>query len=167
MSVILIGLGSNVPGPWGSPRQTVKKALKVLAKAPCALVKASSLIISKPLGIIDQPDFINAVVQIETKLSPEDLMAHLHDIELQANRRRTIRWGPRTLDLDLLDYNGLVKDGNGSSRGHQLPLFLPHPGITERSFVLEPIAEIAPDWQHPVLTKTAQVLLAEISGNKA
>jgi len=160
--VILIGLGSNVSGPWGSPQETVGKALKMLGKAPCSLIRASKLIVSKPFGVTDQPDFINAVAIIETELQPEELMAHLHDIELEADRRRTVRWGPRTLDLDLLDYNGRILSGVGTGTGHQKPLVLPHPGIAERQFVLAPIAEIATDWKHPVLDLSAKQLLQKI-----
>ncbi len=160
--MILIGLGSNVPGPWGSPQETLEKALSILNETPCRVVKASSLIVTKPFGLIDQPDFINAVAEIETGLEPEALMAHLHEIELSADRRRSVRWGPRTLDLDLLDYNGLVLKGEGESIGHQTPLVLPHPGIAERNFVLGPIAEVAPDWLHPVLDLSAEALLQKI-----
>jgi len=160
--MILIGLGSNVQGPWGSPRQTVEKALKALNQSPCGLIRASTLIVSKPFGVTDQPDFVNAVACIETTLEPEALMSHLHKIELDADRRRTKRWGPRTLDLDLLDYDGLIRSGAGQGGGHQLPLVLPHPGIAERNFVLEPIAEIFPDWKHPVLGLSAHELLLHI-----
>jgi 2-amino-4-hydroxy-6-hydroxymethyldihydropteridine diphosphokinase len=125
-------------------------------------VKASRLILTKPFGKTDQPDFINAAAIISTELQPAPLMRHLHDIELAAERRRTVRWGPRTLDLDLIDYNGVIRDGNGRAKGHQRALILPHPAIAEREFVLAPIAEIAPDWMHPVLNKTAQELLNEL-----
>ncbi|HFC04245.1 MAG TPA: 2-amino-4-hydroxy-6-hydroxymethyldihydropteridine diphosphokinase [Rhizobiales bacterium] len=160
--MILVALGANVPGPWGTPRQTLERALTELGKSPCKLVKASTLITTKPFGVTDQPDFINAVAEITTELAPEALMAHLHDIELSADRRRSVRWGPRTLDLDLLDYNGLVLKGQGEFTGHQLPLMLPHPGIAERSFVLEPIAEIAPEWKHPVKQSTAAQMLQQL-----
>ena len=161
--MILIGLGANVPGPWGLPRQTLTKALETLNQAPLSLVKSSTIIITKPFGMTDQPDFVNAVALIKTELESEALMAHLHEIELSAERRRTVRWGPRTLDLDLLDYNGLILNGEGDSHGHQTPLILPHPGISERTFVLEPIAEIAPDWKHPLSGCTAQALLQKLA----
>ena len=161
--MILIGLGSNVPGRWGSPEQTIEQALEKLNEAPCHVLKASSLIKTPPFGMVDQPDFINAVASISTELEPKELMQHLHDIELLADRRRSVRWGPRTLDLDLLDYDGIVLEGKGQTQGHCKPLMLPHPGIPERLFVLEPIAEIVPDWKHPVLNKTAQTLISQLT----
>ena len=160
--MIIIALGSNVEGPWGSPTQTVEQALVWLDSGPTRVLKASSLIKTKPFGLTEQPDFVNAVAIIETELEPAPLMRHLHDIELAADRRRTVRWGPRTLDLDLIDYNGEIRDGTGRAKGHQRSLILPHPGISEREFVLAPIAEIAPQWRHPVLRKTAGELLREI-----
>ncbi len=160
--MILIGLGANVPGPWGDPQQTLEKTLDVLNKAPLALINVSTIIVTKPFGVTNQPDFVNAVAQIKTELAPEALMARLHEIELLADRRRTVRWGPRTLDLDLLDYDGLVVNGEGESCGHQTPLILPHPGIAERDFVLGPIAEIAPDWKHPVSGLAVQALLQQL-----
>jgi len=160
--VILIGLGANVPGPWGKPRQTLQRVLEILDESPLSLVQASAIVATKPFGVTDQPDFVNAVAQIETALEPEALMARLHEIELSADRRRTIRWGPRTLDLDLLDFDGQVLKGQGDSFGHQTPLVLPHPGIAERTFVLKPVAEIAPDWKHPVSGLSAQEMLQKL-----
>jgi len=160
--MILIGLGANVPGPWGSPQQTLERAILILNEAPLSLVKVSTIIASKPFGVTDQPDFVNAVARIKTALAPEALMARLHEIELLADRRRTVRWGPRTLDLDLLDYDGLILAGEGEADGHRTPLVLPHPGITERSFVLGPIAEILPEWKHPVIGLSARAMLQQI-----
>jgi 2-amino-4-hydroxy-6-hydroxymethyldihydropteridine diphosphokinase len=119
------------------------------------------LLESKPFGRPNQPNFVNAVAAIETHLPPPALLARLHAIERAAGRRRTIRWGPRTLDLDLLDYRGLTSRGapHTTARG---TLALPHPGIAERSFVLEPLAEIAPRWRHPVSRATARELLRRL-----
>lgn len=148
--MILIGLGSNMDGPWGNPRETVLRALRELDRGPIRLVKSSRLVVTAPFGKLNQPAFVNAVALVETHLPPESLMRRLHALEQAAGRRRRERWGPRTLDLDLLDYHGLLR------RHH---LRLPHPGIAERDFVLVPIAEIAPHWRHPLSRKSAMDLL--------
>jgi len=160
--MILIGLGSNVEGPWGSPEETVREAIKRLDGTETRVVKASRLLLSKPVGPIEQDDYINGAAILETSLNPEALMKHLHDLELEADRRRTVRWAPRTLDIDLLDYNGIIRKGDGVADGHQKPLNLPHPAIAERGFVLAPVCEIAPDWRHPVTSRTAAEMLIDL-----
>jgi len=160
--MILVALGSNVPGPWGNPRETVERALAELDRPPLRLAKASRLIRTAPMGEHDQPDFINAVAVIETQLEAPELLARLHDIELAADRRRSLRWGPRTLDLDLLDYDGCIISEVDGERTRHGPMVLPHPGIAHRAFVLGPIAEIAPDWRHPVTDKSAAEMLEEL-----
>ena len=125
-------------------------------------VIASSLIETKPFGRPNQPNFVNAVAAIETHLPPQALLARLHAIERAAGRRRTIRWGPRTLDLDLLDYHGLIL--RGAPRQPRVDrLILPHPGIAERIFVLAPLAEIAPTWRHPALARDRGAALAPVA----
>lgn len=161
--MILVGLGSNVDGPWGTPRETVMRALAELDRPPCRLAKASRLILTSPLGVTDQPPFVNAVALIETALAPAALLDHLNDLELEADRRRTLRWGPRTLDLDLLDYDGQVIAAEDGVRTRHGLLVLPHPGIPDRPFVLGPIAEIAPQWRHPVTGKSAAEMLAALA----
>ena len=157
--MILVALGSNIGGPWGSPRQAVARTLVELNQFPLKLKKASSLIITKPYGVLNQPDFVNAVALIETALSPEALMAKLHAIERAAGRRRRKRWGPRCLDLDLLDYHGLTRSG---ARNTLKPLRLPHPGIADRKFVLSPMLEVAPTWRHPINHQTASDMLKKL-----
>lgn len=153
--MILIALGANRSGPWGSPRQTVLRALAELNTGGMRMKRASGLLVSSPFGRTDQPDFVNAVAEIETALTPRALLARLHMIERKAGRRRGLRWGPRTLDLDLLDYDGLIcRRGSG-------PL-LPHPGIASRIFVLAPLAAIAPLWRHPQSRQTAATLLRRL-----
>jgi 2-amino-4-hydroxy-6-hydroxymethyldihydropteridine diphosphokinase len=159
--MILIGIGSNVEGPWGPPHETVRRAFSALDEHPLRLLKASRAIVTAPYGRTDQPDFVNAVAEIGTDLEPRVLLEHLHAIERRAGRRRTLHWGPRTLDLDLLDHHGVVLSGLAGRAGEP-PLVLPHPGIPERSFVLRPIAEIAPHWRHPVLGETASDLLKRL-----
>ena len=154
--MILVALGSNIAGPWGSPRKTFVHALDELNRFPLRLRNASSLLVTKPFGLTTQPDFVNAVAIIETALSPHALMRKLHMIERKAGRKRGRRWGPRTLDLDLLDYHGQISQQKNWA---QIALTLPHPGIAKRDFVLRPIQEIAPKWRHPTLFRTAQEML--------
>ena len=157
--MILVALGSNIGGPWGSPRQTVARALVELNQFPLRLKSASGLIATKPYGVVNQPDFVNAVALIETALSPESLMAKLHAIERSAGRRRRKRWGPRCLDLDLLVYHGLRRSGAGNTLK---PLRLPHPGIQDRKFVLAPMFEVVPTWHHPITHLTASDMLKKL-----
>jgi 2-amino-4-hydroxy-6-hydroxymethyldihydropteridine diphosphokinase len=151
--MILIALGSNLEGPWGTPSQTLMRALIELSLHNIRVTKVSTLIETAPFGVLDQPHFVNAVAEIETSHKPEPLMQILHAVENRAGRKRLKHWGPRTLDLDLLDYNGLIIN---------TALKLPHPGIAERDFVLAPIDEIAPHWTHPITGKTAALTLREL-----
>jgi len=153
--MILIALGSNQSGPWGTPREAVEQALLRLNGGGIRLKRASRLLISAPFGVTDQPPFVNAVAEVESALAPGPLLQRLHLIERLAGRRRTLRWGPRTLDLDLVDYHGLIR------AAPDRPV-LPHPGIAARIFVLAPIAEIAPRWRHPVTHLTAAAMLRRL-----
>jgi 2-amino-4-hydroxy-6-hydroxymethyldihydropteridine diphosphokinase len=157
--MILIALGSNRPGPWGSPRQSVERAIALLNQWPLKLVRVSTLYITKPMGPQNQPDYVNAAAHIEAHLPPSALLQKLHEIEREAGRTRRVKWGPRTLDLDIVDYHGLrVHQGRGMQN-----LILPHPGIAARSFVLEPLMEIAPRWRHPVTHQSAELMLRKLN----
>lgn len=152
----VIALGSNL----SQPQQQVKAALDELAALPdCRLLQASSLYLSAPVGYTDQPDFVNAVCLLETGLEPQDLLSALHGIEAKFGRERTFRNAPRTLDLDIIDFNGVTM--------HSKRLTLPHPRAHERSFVMQPLAEIAPDYRLPG-QPTAAELAATLGsdGNK-
>ena len=135
MSVVAtIGLGANL----NDPAAQVEYALAELGRLPgTRLLVRSSLYASAPVGYVDQPDFINAVAQVETALAPRTLLAALLDIEHRHGRERSFRNAPRTLDLDLLLY--------GDAHFHEDGLTLPHPRMHERGFVLLPLLEIAPD----------------------
>lgn len=157
--MIFIALGSNISGPWGNPRQAVLRALQEMQKFPLKLIRVSTLIETKPFGILNQPNFVNAVAIIETALSPDSLIRKLHRIEHEAGRRRRRRWGPRTLDLDILDYKGIIRP---AQKRNAKALILPHPAIAERNFVLEPLQEIAPNWKHPGSRKSALVMIQKL-----
>lgn len=153
--MILVALGSNRSGPWGDPKQTVQAALARLNSGGIRIKSCSRLLVSSPFGVTDQPPFVNAVAEVATGLSPEALLQRLHLIERMAGRRRNLRWGPRTLDLDLIDYHGLVRPAPARP-------VLPHPGISGRIFVLAPITEVAPLWRHPVSHRTAAAMLRRL-----
>lgn len=133
-STAFLGLGSNLD----DPASQVQAAIHEIDEIPDAeVVKTSSLYQTAPVGIIDQPPFVNAVVQIETTLSPHDLLQRLLDIEGRHARVRNEKNGPRTLDLDILIFNG--------QRIDDVKLTTPHPRMHERAFVLVPLLEIAPE----------------------
>ena len=139
--MILIALGANLPSSAGPPMATLTAALAGLAEQGVEILAVSSFYETPAWPDPAEPAFINAVAEIRTALPPAALLALLHKVEDAFGRVRARLNAPRSLDLDLLDYDGLVTDQG---------LTLPHPRIAERGFVLVPLAEIAPGWQHPV-----------------
>jgi 2-amino-4-hydroxy-6-hydroxymethyldihydropteridine diphosphokinase len=155
MERVLIGLGSN----QGDSVQICLAAIQRLADHPqVKLVKRSSFYRTAPLLFTDQPWFINSVVLCETDLRPKELLALIHQIERDFGRIRQARWGPRTLDLDLLAF--------GDHHLDLASLTIPHPRLHQRRFVLEPLLEIDPDWVHPTLKVGARELLMRIIDDK-
>ena len=165
-SVILVALGGNLPTEHGSPRQTLEAALREMEGWGIRVVALSRFYRTPPISPHEQPDFVNAVAQVETGLGPEALLAELHEIERLFGRERRLRWFERTLDLDLLDYRGEVVEpvgAHGADAGTgPLPLALPHPGIPERGFVLVPLRDVAPGWRHPVTGRNVDALIAAL-----
>jgi 2-amino-4-hydroxy-6-hydroxymethyldihydropteridine diphosphokinase len=152
--MVLIGLGGNLPSPAGPPPQTFAAALVALAGYGCRVVARSPLYRTAPVPISDQPWFVNAVAQLATGLGPEALLAALLAVEARFGRQRGVANAARTLDLDLLAYDEICRDGPG--------LILPHPRLHLRAFVLRPLVDLAPDWRHPRLGRTARELLAAL-----
>jgi 2-amino-4-hydroxy-6-hydroxymethyldihydropteridine diphosphokinase len=151
----LIGIGGNLGSPrWGPPRQTLSAALAALEGEGVTITARSSWYRSEPVPRSDQPWFVNAVVAVEPGLDAVDLLALLQAIETKFGRVRGVRNAARVVDLDLLDHQGLQVETKA--------LILPHPRLQRRRFVLEPLAEVAPGWRHPVLRMTAQQLLARL-----
>jgi 2-amino-4-hydroxy-6-hydroxymethyldihydropteridine diphosphokinase len=117
---------------------------------------------SAPYGYVHQPKFLNGVVMVETALAPVPLLETCHEIERAAGRRRGVRWGPRSLDLDLIAYDRVCIAPRGRA-----PLSLPHPGLRSRPFVLVPLREIAPHWRHPLTGETPGEMLRKLGPRAA
>jgi 2-amino-4-hydroxy-6-hydroxymethyldihydropteridine diphosphokinase len=168
--MIIISLGSNVTSRWGSAASTVLEAFRQLEREGVSVIRRSSLYLTTPLGVENQPDFVNAAAVVETALPPIALLLVLKKIEAKAGRKPTRRWGPRTLDLDIIDYKtriiGWPKNGSFSAK-NKSHLVLPHPEAHCRPFVLQPIKEIAPHWHHPVFSQTAAHFLTKLRWAKA
>jgi 2-amino-4-hydroxy-6-hydroxymethyldihydropteridine diphosphokinase len=153
--VILIGLGANLPSNAGDPLATCEAALAAFPNAGITVLGVAPWYRSQPVPVSDQPWFVNTVVSVATSLTPEGLLAKLHEIEERFGRIRTVPNAARTLDLDLLAYNREIRTEG--------PVLLPHPRLQARGFVLAPLADLAPHWQHPILGETAAALLAKVS----
>ncbi|HET7083543.1 MAG TPA: 2-amino-4-hydroxy-6-hydroxymethyldihydropteridine diphosphokinase [Rhizomicrobium sp.] len=151
--MILIALGANLPSAAGPPAVTLRKALLRLEERGVKIHSLSSFYETSAWPDASEPAFVNAVAAVETALPPVDLLTLLHSVETDFGRLRSSPNASRTLDLDLLDYEGRVTaDG----------VTLPHPRLAQRAFVLVPLAEIAPLWRHPVSGQTAGGLLAAL-----
>ncbi len=146
-----ISIGSNT----GDKPLNCRKAVELLSGIPAtAVVKKSSFYETQAWGYKDQPSFVNAVAEIATDLSPDELLEQLKSIESAMGRVKTLLWGPRVIDLDIIFHDGLVMETGA--------LTIPHPLAHERAFVLVPLSEIAPDFVHPVLKKTVSELAASV-----
>lgn len=144
-----IALGSNM----GDKQGYLDMAVKDLSQTPgCQVQAVSDFITTPPYGGVEQDDFLNGALRLRTLLPPAKLLDRLHEIEAAADRRRIVRWGPRTLDLDILLYDDLVLDTP--------ELHIPHIEMHKRYFVLKPMAQIAPWVRHPIYHKTVEELLA-------
>ena len=171
-NLAIVALGANLRGRWGDPAQTLAKAVRQLVESGWVrLLRLSSLWRSSAYGGVPQPPFVNAVAVLRTALSPHELLRLLMAVERAAGRRRGIAWGPRVLDLDLIDHGGKVmRPPHVGRKGraktvHYLQrrgLILPHPDMRARAFVLLPLAEVCPDWRHPITGESVAALLARL-----
>jgi 2-amino-4-hydroxy-6-hydroxymethyldihydropteridine diphosphokinase len=132
---IFIGLGTNLGDDLG---RNLRQAIEAIGRLPhTAVVRVSSFLSTEPWGVTDQPRFLNAVAEIRTSLEPLPLLHALKSLENELGRTPTFRWGPRTIDFDIILYGSRTVDAPG--------LKIPHPHYREREFVLQPLAEIAPE----------------------
>jgi len=155
-NMILVGLGSNLTTEqFSSSEKLLERAINSLENIGIKIVGRSAWYRSAPVPVSDQPWFVNGVVSISTELAPADLLQALHAVEHEYGRIRVQRNESRTLDLDLLAYDDQVLEEPGG-------LVVPHPRIAERAFVLLPLADLAPQWRHPVTGRTASEMLADL-----
>ena len=147
MHIVFIGIGSNL----GDSKKNCISSIKHIQEF-ANIRNVSSLYETEPIGKVDQPDFINCVIEIETELDPYELLTRLQSIENKLGRVREQRWGARTIDLDIIFYDDLIIDTGG--------LKIPHPEAHNRRFVLEPLREIAPDLIHPEAKLNISEILA-------
>jgi 2-amino-4-hydroxy-6-hydroxymethyldihydropteridine diphosphokinase len=158
---IFIGAGANLPHPsYASPRETLQAALREVDRRRTHVLRYSPWYRTAPVPASDQPWYVNVVAEVATDLPADDLLALLHEIEDLFGRVRSVPNAPRLIDLDLLDYRGEIA---APAPGRAT---LPHPRMVGRAFVLRPLADLAPEWRHPVSGTPIQDLLKDLPADQ-
>jgi 2-amino-4-hydroxy-6-hydroxymethyldihydropteridine diphosphokinase len=158
--VIFIALGSNLfSDAYGSPEDICVAAINALEQRGISITARSRWFRTAPVPVSDQPRFVNGVIAVETLLPPAELLGLLHEVETEFGRTRKIRNEARILDLDLIAYDDQIMTGPDGP-------ILPHPRSHERAFVLLPLADVDPDWRHPVTGAAVADLIAALPGDQ-
>ena len=156
MSLLVLSLGSNLgkTSSTNARKSNLDRAIELLLENGMKIENKSSIYETEPVGIIQQPKFLNQMLEVKTELSPQACLKIIQQVESELGRIRTIKNGPRTIDLDIIFYDNSII--------FEKDLVIPHPRMHQRAFVLIPLAEILPDYIHPVYNKTVNQLLKEI-----
>lgn len=170
----VVALGANLPSQAGPPAQTLCRAIAAMRQAGLKIRAVSRFFATPCFPAGAGPDYVNAALRIETRMAPHDLLICLHEIEASLGRERAGRWGMRTLDLDVICIGDLVLPDAATVRkwmqlapeaqARETPqnLILPHPRLQDRAFVLVPMADVAPDWRHPLTGLRVHQLVAAL-----
>lgn len=172
---VILGLGGNVPSKFGTPAETIRSAIRAIGRTGLEIMATSRFFHTPCFPAGAGPDFVNAALLCRSRLGPTEILSILRQIESDHGRQRHSRWSSRTLDIDLLAVDDLVLPDMKTFelwRNLSLPdqkikvpgqLILPHPRLQDRAFVLVPMADIAPDWHHPVLGLRVVEMLAGLA----
>tara|TARA_E500000178_G_scaffold348560_1_gene403873 strand:+ start:1453 stop:1980 length:528 start_codon:yes stop_codon:yes gene_type:complete len=162
---IFIGIGANLPAVgYQDAYRTCLAAIQIITqKSHLRLINCSPWYATAPVPAADQPWFVNAVLSVATELTPAALLQELHAVEDLFGRRRQKRNEARVLDLDLLDFRGVLSDCKNAAAAHPI---LPHPRLHERAFVLYPLRDLSPHWQHPRSGRAIAALIADLSSDQ-
>ena len=173
-SVALVALGANLPCEGQPPEVTLRRALGMLSTETVQIQAVSRFFRSPAYPAGSGPDYVNAAVRLDVRISADDLLAHLRNVEARLGRTRLVRWGARVVDLDLVSHGeAILPDAATEAAWRGMPaaeqvratperLILPHPRIADRAFVLVPLAEVAPGWVHPATGQGVGAMLAAL-----
>jgi 2-amino-4-hydroxy-6-hydroxymethyldihydropteridine diphosphokinase len=162
VNTVQLALGANMHGRWGEPHATLLRACRELEAQGLEIVQRSCFYVTTPVGGGRQPRYLNTVLTVRTGQAPGALLRLVKSLERRAGRKLAPRMTARPLDIDIIDYGGRRMGRPGGHRRHG-QLILPHPEMHRRAFVLRPLQDVAPHWQHPVLRRPVKALLAHLN----